>query len=201
LIDLRAVKIWPEVDHVDLEALDNQIRRERARLITKGLFMIIAVTTVTIPAQAPLMYLATDDSIIWLLCSVVVALDIDAVLDRQSRRRQMELLRRFVSKRIQRREVLERVFQPIFERFANDTSIQGRALVHKINGELQAMVSILETIRYASFDPTVTEAQLKELDCFLDSVTASVHELHDLVRHIAIQESDRIRNIEQELVD
>lgn len=185
-VDLLSIKQWPDHDGVDLEAIDNSIRRERIRFTAKSVFGSAGLIMMFVPPRVVESIDNIQQVVIVLLIFAVLALDVDAVLDRRSRRRQLELIKAGIEKRRERRRVLEQMFQPIFEAMANATSEKGRTLAHEINGKLSMVVGTMEVLKGSTRLSEEEMTLVTTMDDIIDEICLQVGELHQLVRDLAI---------------
>jgi hypothetical protein len=184
--DLEAILKWPDHDDIDTEVLSNQIRREQSRLVTKSLFLVAGVVMLFTPPRFIIQYKEAEQLIVILLICGVIALDIDAVMDRRSRRRQITLIKESIKRRQARRALLEQRFLPVLEAAANQASTAGRKLVHDINGKLSFIVGVVDILKNSKNLSDEEVGLLTSMDGVIDEVIASIGELQELVRHLAV---------------
>jgi hypothetical protein len=184
--DKAALSSWPDADDVDKEANENDIRREGSRLTTKTLFASAGLVSMFLPPRAVQAYELTTQIVIILLICAVVALDVDAVLSRRSRRRQMELLTTMVERKRKRRELLEVKFRPLFEAAAEQASADGRVLIHDINGDLSIIIGAVTLLRMMSLSDDAM-ALLCDIEDATDGIIADSGELRTLVYGLSVQ--------------
>lgn len=182
LIDRQALRRWPATDDVDLEANSDAVRQESTRLATKGLFSLAGLIMMFLPPRLVPEYEATTRVVIALLTLAVVALDIDAVLKRRSRRRQMDLLKVAVERRRRRREELEFRFRPLLEQFASAASRQGRDLAHQIKNQMAIAAGAVEVLKTSDSVTPDNRQTLVDADIAIDLALDLVDKLHELVR-------------------
>lgn len=188
--DHEAVLSWPEHDGIDLETIDNSIRRERTRLTAKVVFGAAGFIMMFVPPRVVESVDFIQQIVIVLLIFAVLALDVDAVMDRRSRRRQLDLIKASIARRQARREQLEVMFAPIFEALANETSERGRVLAHNINGKLSMVVGTVEILKGSSRLDDDERALILGLDETVIEICEEVAKLHELVRDLAIPKED-----------
>lgn len=186
-VDLLSIQQWPDHDGVDLETIDNSIRRERVRLSAKSVFGTAGLIMMFVPPRVVESIDFIQQVVITLLIFAVLALDVDAVLDRRSRRRQLELIKAGIARRQERRRQLEAMFRPMFEALANATSEKGRVLAHDINGKLSMIVGTVEVLKGSPRLDLEEQAMVATMDDIIDEVCAQVAELHQMVRDLAIK--------------
>jgi hypothetical protein len=81
----RSLEGWSLVDLIDIEVADNDIREEGSRLLAKLLFTLAGVTSLFMPPRV------NEELDVWtqvltaVLVAAVVALDVGAILNRNSR--------------------------------------------------------------------------------------------------------------------
>lgn len=184
--DKDAIRDWPEHDLADLVTIDSSIRRERARLTAKTIFGTAGLIAIFLPPRVVLQYDALTQLIIVLLIVAVVALDLDAIMDRLARRRQMALIKVSIEKRRKRRQVLESQFLPIFEAVANETSERGRILAHDIRGKMSLIVGAVEILKLSPHLNPEEQAMVISIDETVDEALELIINLHNLVRDLAI---------------
>jgi signal transduction histidine kinase len=185
-VDLLAIMQWPDHDGVDLETIDNSIRRERIRFTAKSVFGIAGLIMMFVPPRVVEEVDLVQQVVIVLLIFAVLALDVDAVLDRRSRRRQLALIHAGIERRRDRRRALEAMFQPLFETMANATSEKGRVLAHDINTKLSMVVGTVEILKGSIRLDDEERALVLGMDETVEEICEQVAELHELVRDLAI---------------
>jgi hypothetical protein len=189
LKDREALLQWPEHDGVDLETIDNATQRERSRLVAKGVFASAGLISMLLPPRIQ-EYDVFTQFIVVLLILGVVALDINAILDRVSRRKQIELIKLNIEKRKIRRRYLEERFLPLFEIVATKTSIRGRRLAHDIYGKLSIVVGCADILKDSPRLDTEERAMVLALDDAISEIVSEVGELHQLVRDLVVPQEE-----------
>jgi hypothetical protein len=81
----RSLEGWDLVDLIDIEVADNDIREEGSRLLAKLLFTCAGVTSMFMPPRVNEELDAWTQVLTAVLVAAVVALDVGAVLNRNSR--------------------------------------------------------------------------------------------------------------------
>jgi hypothetical protein len=187
LRDRAALVVWPEHDGVDLETVDNALRREKVRFMAKTSFGAAGFVMMWVPPRVAAETDLIQQVVIVLLICAVIALDVDAVLDRRSRRRQLVLIRQSIERRRVRRRQLEDAFRPLFEAVASQTSEEGRKLAHDINGKLSTLVGVIEILKGSPRLDADEQIMVSDMDGTIEEVCVQVAELHTLVRDLAQQ--------------
>jgi hypothetical protein len=184
--DRAALLDWPEHDATDMEVVEGSIRREQARLIAKGVFGLAGLISIFLPPRIIPQYDALTQLVIILMIVAVVALDIDAIMDRLARRRQLALIKVSIEKRRKRRQVLEAQFAPLFEAVATATSERGRMLAHNIRGKMSLIVGTVEILKVSPRLNPEEMALVQSIDEAVDEAMMDIVALHELVRDLAI---------------
>jgi hypothetical protein len=188
LVDRLALQSWPEVDAVDLESNADSLRQEQVRLAVKSMFSLAGLISMFVPPRVAPQYELSTQIIVLLLIGAVVALDVDAVLKRRSRRHQMDMLKASIESRRQRRHDLEERFQPAFERFAGETSRSARQLMHEVRNGMSLIASAIEVLKQSEGCTDDDRDMMVEAGAAADHVLVLVDGLHQLVRDLDREE-------------
>jgi signal transduction histidine kinase len=175
----------PPVDPADLEAVDNMIRREYIRIAVKSIFIVATLAAMAIPPQeTPSLEVARLVGAYALLV-ILVLLDLDAVLDRTSRRRQVQLIAENRETRLRVRLERERALEPSILAKNRALSEVGRDLAHQINNDLAVVVGAVDLL-HGDGETDESEAEYLEAAALkLADATEHMKQLHDLVKSLA----------------
>lgn len=180
----RALLRLPPVDSADLEAIDNMVRREHVRLMVKAIFVVVTLAAMAVPPQdTPSFELARLIGGYSLL-AILILLDLDAVLDSTSRRRQVMLIRQNMTAKAKSRAEREVAQRPAYMARNVEISRQGRGYVHDINNDLAVVVGLVETLTATGDIPEEEQLDLAEASAKLDSATERLKQLQALVRSL-----------------
>jgi hypothetical protein len=174
----------PQVDTADLEAIDNMVRREHVRLVVKTVFVIVTLAAMAVPPQDTQTFEIARLIGGYSLLVILILLDLDAVLDRTSRRRQVQLIRENMQVRARLRAERLEAQRPAYVARNVELSKTGRGYVHDINNDLAVVVGLVDTLTATGEIPEDERIDLAEASAKLDSATECLRKLQALVRSI-----------------
>lgn len=165
--DRRAVVSHPSSNDIDEHSLGDAIRGEWLRIATKTLFLFAgAVALFRVEGFGPF--------VIACLMIGVFCLDIDAALDRISRRRLMALIVAEIDDRPLGLTTEERLDRAI------DTA---RTMFHDMNGEVSMILPVLASIQQTGRPPEGVD--IGPIVDRIEELSADLKEAHSLIRSFA----------------